>query len=121
MNFLIVAVDCGNFIWMETQMDEESFSLNGKQKKYLRGLGNRLDAKVVIGHGGISDNCIANLEAYFKSDELVKVRLNPACGLDCKEASLQLRDKTSSVEVQVFGKTILLYRKNEEQPVIKLP
>ncbi|MCM8540983.1 MAG: YhbY family RNA-binding protein [Lentisphaeraceae bacterium] len=102
-------------------MDSESFSLTGKQKKHLRALGNRLEAKIVIGHGGISENCLKNLDAYLKTDELVKVRLKPACGIECKEASLLIREKTNSSEVQVFGKTILLYRKNEEEPLIKLP
>lgn len=102
-------------------MDDESVSLTGKQKKYLRGLGNRLEAKIVIGHGGISDNCLTNLDACFKADELVKVRLKPACGVDRKEASKELCEKLGSSEVQVFGKTILLYRKNEEEAVIKLP
>ena len=102
-------------------MDSESFSLNGKQKKYLRGLGNRLEAKIVIGHGGISENCLKNLDEYFTAEELVKVRLNPASGIDCKEASKSLQEKTGATEVKVFGKTILLYRKNDESPVIKLP
>ena len=102
-------------------MEEDSFTLTGKQKKFLRGLGNRLEAKVVIGHGGISENCLSNLNAYLKQDELVKVRLQPTCGIDRKEASLELCKKTSAAEVQVFGKTILLYRMNEEKPQIKLP
>lgn len=102
-------------------MDSESVSLTGKQKKYLRGLGNRLEAKIVVGHGGLSDSCLANLEATFKSDELVKVRLQPTCGIERKEASKKLCEKFGSSEVQVFGKTILLYRKNEEESLIKLP
>ena len=102
-------------------MAEEQLSLTGKQKKHLRGLGNRLEAKVVIGHGGISETCLSNLENCLKQDELVKVRLQPSSGLDRKEASTQLSERLNATEVQVFGKTILLYRKNAEKVIIKLP
>jgi len=102
-------------------MENDSIELTGKQKKFLRGLGNRLEAKIVIGHGGLSESCLKNLESSLKTDELVKIRLQPTCGLNRKEASKELCAKTNSLEVQVFGKTILLYRKNEEKPIIKLP
>ena len=102
-------------------MESDSFALTGKQKKFLRALGNRLEAKVVIGHGGFSESCLNNLEAYLKAEELVKVRLQPSSGLDRKEAAKMFCEKTGSLEVQVFGKTILLYRKNEEKALIKLP
>ena len=102
-------------------MNGDALALTGKQKKYLRGLGNRLEAKVVIGHGGISDSCLKNLETFLKAEELVKIRLQPSCGLERKEAARVLCEKTASLEVQVFGKTILVYRQNDEKPKIKLP
>ena len=102
-------------------MNAENSGLNGKQKRYLRGLGNRLEAKVVVGHGGLSDNCIENLKGFLKKEEIVKVRLKPACGLECKEVSLELCKKTGAETVQIFGKTILLFLKNSENSTIKLP
>lgn len=120
MNFCLAGLDFGNFVRI-IFMDSDFTALNGKQKRFLRGLGNRLEAKVVIGHGGVSESCMANLEAGLTAEELVKVRLQPSSGLDPKEASKMLCEKTGSSEVQVFGKTILLYRKNEETPLLKLP
>ena len=101
-------------------MDEVT-ALSGKQKRFLRSQGNRLEAALVIGHGGISDNCKSNLDELLTQNELVKVRLKPASGLDRKEAAQLLAELSGAEVVQVFGSTILLYRNNVEKPVIKLP
>jgi len=102
-------------------MSDEVIKLTGKQKRFLRGLGNRLEARLVIGHGGVSDNCKKNLDTYLNEDELVKIRLKPASGLDRHEAAELFVNETNSALVQVFGSTVLIYRRNEEMPKIKLP
>ena len=102
-------------------MSEDNIKLSGKQKRYLRGLANRLEAKLVIGHGGFSYNCKTNLDKLLFDDELVKVRLKPASGLDRHEAAETFADVTGASIVQVFGSTVLLYMRNAENPKIKLP
>ena len=102
-------------------MSQENINLTGKQKRFLRGLANRLEAKIVIGHSGFNDNCLNNLNETLKSDELVKVRIQPASGLDRKEAAVQLAGASSSSCVQVSGNTVILYRQNPENKQIKLP
>ena len=101
-------------------MDEVT-ALSGKQKRFLRAKGNRLEDRLVIGHGGISDNCKKNLNDLLTQFELVKVRLKPAAGLDRKEAAVFLVNKSGAQLIQVFGSTVLLYRQNAEKRVIKLP
>ena len=95
--------------------------LTGKQKKFLRGLGNRLETKVVIGHGGISENCLRNIDATLKKDEIVKIRLQPASGLDRHEAAEKIVELTDSSLIKVFGSTILIYRESIEDKQIYLP
>lgn len=102
-------------------MNREISALSGKQKRYLRGLGNRLEDGVVVGHGGLSENFYTNLNSALNKKELVKVRLQPAAGLEVKETAEMLSEETSSQVVQTFGRTILLYKKNSENPTIKLP
>jgi RNA-binding protein len=102
-------------------MSQESNQLSGKHKRHLRSLGNRLEAKIVIGHNGLSKNCLTNLDECLKSDELVKVRVQPTSGLERKEAAEKLVVATSASCVQVFGSTVLLYRENSENIKIKLP
>ena len=100
---------------------EDKIELTGKQKKYLRGLGNRLETKVVVGHGGLSDNCLKNIDAILNKDEIAKVRLQPASGLDRHEAAEKIAELTSSHLIKVFGSTILIYRENPENMQINLP
>ena len=102
-------------------MSQESNQLSGKHKRHLRGLGNRLESKIVIGHNGLSENCLKNLEAALKSDELVKVRVQRTSGIERKEAAEKLAGATGASCVQVFGSTVLLYRENSEDIKIKLP
>ena len=102
-------------------MSQEEAALTGKQKRHLRGLANRMEAKVVIGHSGINDNCLESLDEYLTADELVKVRIQKTAGVDRKEAAEILTQKTFSHCVQVFGNTVILYRENSENRKIKLP
>ena len=102
-------------------MSQENTELSGKQKRHLRGLGNRLEAKIVIGHNGLNQNCLSNLDECLESDELVKVRVQPTAGLERKEAAEKLVELTGASCVQVFGSTVLLYRESRENKSIKLP
>ena len=102
-------------------MSNEETKLTGKQKRFLRSLANRLEARLVIGHGGVSDNCKKNLDTYLNEDELLKIRLKAASGLDRHEAAELFVNESASQLVQIFGSTIVLYRRNEEMPKIKLP
>lgn len=100
---------------------QDKEELTGKQKKFLRGLGNRLETKVVIGHGGISDNCLKNIDTTLNKDEIVKIRLQPASGLDRHEAAEKIVELTDSKLIKVFGSTILIYRENVGDKQIYLP
>ena len=102
-------------------MNRDYSALSGKQKRFLRGLGNRLEDSVVVGHGGLSENFYTNLNTALTKKELVKIRLQPAAGLEVKETAEKLSEESSSHVVQTFGRTILLYKKNGENPTIKLP
>ncbi len=88
--------------------------LNGKQKRYLRGLGHHLSPKVILGKEGITKNLKSSLENVLDSDELVKVKVGNNCDLDRKDVAEKLSRETGAVVAQVIGKTILLYRENKK-------
>ena len=95
--------------------------LTGKQKRYLRSMANPDKAGIVIGGTGCTDKTIKTITQALFKDELVKVRLTKASGLDRKEFAPELAEKCDAQLVQVFGSTILLFKQNEESPLIKLP
>lgn len=98
--------------------------LTGKQVRYLRGLGHHLKPLAMLGREGITDSVIAAVDAVLDAHELVKVKVGSGCPLDRREAAALLAAKTFAAEVQVLGKTILLFRQNpdrDDDMAIKLP
>ena len=98
----------------KTDKQETALELTGKQTRYLRGLGHGMEAKVIVGREGLSDNLLKSAKDTLLAHELIKVKLGPNCPLNKKEAAEQLAQKTSAAMVQLIGKTILLYRPNPE-------
>lgn len=94
--------------------------LTGKQRRYLRSLGNRLKATVHIGKEGISDALLASLETEFTHRELVKLHVNPNCELTPKAVAQELPGVADAHWVQTIGRSVVLYRPLEE-PEIVLP
>lgn len=95
--------------------------LTGKQRRYLRALGHKLNAVVHIGKGGIDDGLVAAVEQALLDHELIKIKVGDSAGLDRHAAAEQLAAKTQSEVAQVLGYIVLLYRPHPEKPTIKLP
>ena len=96
-------------------------ALRGKQRRYLRGLGVNLDPRVMVGKEGISPDVLSALDRALTRDELVKVRLQDSAGEDRKAVARELAERAGVELVQVLGRTVLLWRRNEEEPRITLP
>jgi RNA-binding protein len=96
-------------------------SLRGKQRRHLRGLGVNLDPAVMVGKDGISPDVLAALDRALTKHELVKVRLQDSAGEDRKAVARELAESAGVELVQVLGRTVLLWRRNEEEPRIMLP
>ena len=94
---------------------EQIVSLTGKDKRKLRAEGMHLDPEVWIGKESISDGTIRTLENSFATKELVKIRILENCGMDKKEIARILSEKTKSEQVQIIGRTLLLYRPLPEE------
>ena len=95
--------------------------LIGKQRRFLRGLGNRLKPTVKVGKEGVSTEVLRSIEEAYANQELIKIKLERSCPLDRKEAGPLLARKTSSHLVQILGQSVLLFRPDEEDPSIQLP
>ena len=98
-----------------------AFELSGKQRRFLRGLGNRLRATVFIGHKGINEAVIHSTEKAFSNSELLKIKLQESFPDDRQQAAAELAKATNAHVVQVLGRTILLYRRDHKEPKIDLP
>ena len=94
--------------------------LTGKQARFLRGLGHKLQPVVMIGRQEVSADVIAAVDEALQTHELIKVKLQEGCLTDRRAVAEELSQASGSAIAQVLGKTILLYRPSEKQ-LIQLP
>ena len=95
--------------------------LTGRQKRFLRSKGHHLDPAVMVGKDGVSDAVVEAVDAALAAEELIKVRVLDTCGEDRKEVAADLAERTASSLAQVLGRTLLLYRRDPEEPRLVLP
>ena len=86
--------------------------LTSKQRAYLRGLANGLDAVVQVGKDGIGDNLIAQVDGVLENSLL-----------SAREAAEAIAAATNSEVVQVIGAKFVLFRiqQNKDKRKIELP
>jgi RNA-binding protein len=96
-------------------------SLSKNQIKFLRSKCHDLKPVVMLGQKGLTDAVLNELDIALDHHELVKVKLS----VDDRDARKQLTEeicqRCRAEIVQSIGKTVSIYRKNTEKPVIALP
>lgn len=95
--------------------------LTGKQKRFLRAMGSTMDPIVQIGKAGAAQAVIESAQDAIRANELIKVRVLQNSPQEPKEAITGLAQATDAELVQVIGRNGLLYKKNDEKPIIELP
>lgn len=95
--------------------------LTGKQKRYLRGLGHRLDPMVRVGQRGVTDPVVASVDQALEAHELIKIKAIEGCPYAIDEVAKELVERSHAHLVQTLGHTALLYRPRKEKPEITLP
>ncbi|GAB6152678.1 ribosome assembly RNA-binding protein YhbY [Desulfosporosinus burensis] len=95
--------------------------LTGKQKRYLRAMGNEMDPILQVGKGGIAENVITQTNETIEARELIKGRVLQNCMEEPKAVAAELAEQTGSELVQVIGRNFLLFRQSKDKPFIVLP
>lgn len=95
--------------------------ITSKQRSYLRGLAQRLDATVYIGKQGLTENVIKEIDTGLACRELVKVKMQEGCEMRPGDAADQVADQLRAEFVQAIGRKFVLYRRSEDDPKIELP
>ncbi len=88
--------------------------LNGADRKFLRGLGQKLEPTVMVGKNGVTATVIDSTNKALTAHELVKVRV-----VERKDEKRSLIDElalgTRSEVVGMIGHTALLYRQHDDE------
>ena len=95
--------------------------MTSKQRAYLRGLANKIDAIFQIGKNGITDNLIKQLDDALEARELIKITTLETAPDSAKNLSFEIAEKTNSIVVQVIGNKITLFRQRKKDSKIIFP
>lgn len=90
------------------------FPLTGAQKSFLRGLGQKLDASLKVGKGGLTPEFFTELQKLLRAHELVKLRFLGAERDERAKFCDQISDEGRCVCVGAVGHTALFYRQHPE-------
>ncbi len=95
-------------------------NMKGAQRRQLRGLAHALKPIVQVGHGGVTEMLISQLETALYDHELVKVKVLNNYDGDLEDVAIALTEATQSACVQQIGHILLFYKANPDKPVIVL-
>ena len=94
--------------------------LTPKQKRELKALASQLSIKYQIGKNEISDSLIDVLNKALTAHELIKIDVMKGCSLPIMEIALDISNRLNAELVHVMGRVIILFRRNKENPKIKI-
>ena len=91
------------------------------QKKYLRKLGHQLKPVIFIGNSGLSESVLTELSSTINHHELIKVKIKASNRIIRDQIVDEICKKISTQLVTQIGGIALIYKRNSENPKIKLP
>ena len=95
--------------------------LTPNQKRQLKSLASVENTKYQIGKNEITPTLLDMLDKALTARELIKIDVMKALSdHPTMEIALDLASKLKAEVVQVVGRVIVLYRRNKENPKIKL-
>ncbi len=89
--------------------------MTGKERAAFRAEANNLQAIQQVGHNGIGEELVKNIDAALTARELIKLRVLETCPYTAREAADILAEKTGAEVIQVIGYRFVLYRFNPEK------
>ena len=95
--------------------------LTGKQRAYLRGLGNQLSPIFQIGKNGVEENFLIQVKQALEARELIKIKVLENSGLESRETSDMICKAVKCEGVQAIGNKIVLYKQSKNKQQIELP
>jgi RNA-binding protein len=97
-------------------------TLTARQRAHLRSLAHHLKPIHHIGREGVDEGGLDAVRDAFNQRELLKVKVLEASPHSAREAAELLVAGVSGAEhVQTIGRTVVLYRRHPERPMVVLP
>lgn len=96
-------------------------NITNAQKKFLRQSAHHLKPIIWAGQHGITKNVLNEIEQALERHELIKIKLRLGEREERDAGIEKICKQTNANLVQRIGNILTLYKRNEENAVIKLP
>ena len=94
--------------------------LNPKQKRELKALASTLKVRYQIGKNEISETLLDMLNKALTAHELIKIDVMKGCTSPIMEIAIDLSNRLHAEIVHVMGRVVILFRRNKDNPKIKI-
>lgn len=92
--------------------------LTTKFRQQLRGLAHHLDPVVLVGHGGLTEAVLAQIDEALAAHELIKVRLGSEAPVERDAASTEIATSAHAEVVQTIGRVLVFFRRRPNKPKV---
>ena len=90
-------------------------SLTPRERAHLKGRAHALEPIVQVGHGGLTDAVLAELERALTAHGLIKVKINGTDREVRRAVAEDICTRTDAAPVHRVGKVIVLWRPTPEE------
>jgi RNA-binding protein len=92
-------------------------SLNKKQIQHLKGTAHSLKPVVLLGNNGLTEAVVVEIDYALNHHDLIKIKI-PTDDKETKALIVEdICRETKSTQVQVIGKTLVIYRESAEKKI----
>lgn len=95
--------------------------LTSKQRAYLGGCANTMDAVFQVGKASLTPELVMALDEALEKRELIKISVLKNCADDPREIAQMIAERTHSAVVKVIGKKMILFRQAKKNSRYDLP
>ena len=92
-----------------------------KERAFLKGLAQTIDPVLSLGKASLTPEFVEATAEALKARELIKVNVLKNCIDDPGTLAITLGERTRSEVVQVIGRKIVLYKRNQDNIKIVFP
>lgn len=96
-------------------------NLTSKQRSYLTGLSNSMEAIFQIGKSSLTPELCQALSEALEARELIKITILKNCMDDPRAVADTIAERTRSTVVRVIGRKVILYKPSKTKKKIELP
>jgi RNA-binding protein len=95
-------------------------SLTGKQRQHLRALAHHLEPVVQVGHEGLSEAVVLQIEQALVAHELIKLRVAQESPVSRDEVADELFARGIGEIAQTIGRIVVVWKRRPKKPKIEL-